>query len=246
MANRFWTELEDVEITRAVTKHGTHDQKTHGNWATGEQSSGTPEDKRKSPVRDAGMESRYKKAKFRESMSQDERNAINDYIQGGHNLNRAIREGESEYLMVNLALPRATKGLDSMIDRAPTLNGDRLYRITSATSLDGLKVGDVIEDKAYVSTTTKNLLDNKNGNLLLHLATVSKGEKSMIRIDGNFERKGLYVRSVASSTNPTAEFEHEVILPRNTQMRYKGFTMYPVDSAGSSYFKVHDFERINP
>ena len=240
MANRFWTELEDVEITRAVSKHGTHDQKTHGNWATGEQSSGTPEDKRKSPVRDAGMESRYKKAKFRENMSQEERKAIDDYIQGGHNLNSAIRAG---------ALPTdvgAQPGLDALIERAPNLNGDRLYRVTSAKGLDTLKVGDVIADKAYVSTTTKNLLDNKNGNLLLHLATVSKGEKSMIRIDGNFERKGLYVRSVASSTNPTAEFEHEVILPRNTQMRYKGFTMYPVDSAGSSYFKVHDFERISP
>jgi hypothetical protein len=35
--SRFVTILEDVEITRAedVEKHGTHDQKTHGNWATG-------------------------------------------------------------------------------------------------------------------------------------------------------------------------------------------------------------------
>ena len=223
---------------KPIIKHGTHDQKTHGSWARGEQSSGTPEDKKKSPVRDAGMESRYEKTKFRESMSQDERSAINDYVQGGHNLNRTIREGESE--------PQATKGLDALIERAPNLNGDRLYRVTSARSLDSLKVGDVIEDKAYVSTTTKNLLDNKNGTLLLHLATVSSGEKSMVRIDGNFEKKGLYVKSVASSTNPTAEFEHEVILPRNTKMRYKGFTVYPVDSAESSYFKVHDFERISP
>lgn len=35
--SRFVTVLEDIEITRAkpVFKHGTHDQKTHGNWATG-------------------------------------------------------------------------------------------------------------------------------------------------------------------------------------------------------------------
>lgn len=36
-ASNFVTFLEDVEITRAkdVKKHGTHDQKTHGSWATG-------------------------------------------------------------------------------------------------------------------------------------------------------------------------------------------------------------------
>lgn len=35
--SRFVTMLEDIEITRAenVIKHGTHDQKTHGNWSTG-------------------------------------------------------------------------------------------------------------------------------------------------------------------------------------------------------------------
>jgi len=33
--SRFKTVLEDVEIIQAVEKHGTHDQKTHGNWATG-------------------------------------------------------------------------------------------------------------------------------------------------------------------------------------------------------------------
>ena len=35
--SRFVTMLGDMEITKAedVVKHGTHDQKTHGNWATG-------------------------------------------------------------------------------------------------------------------------------------------------------------------------------------------------------------------
>ena len=33
--SRFRTVLEDVEIIQGVKKHGTHDQKTHGNWATG-------------------------------------------------------------------------------------------------------------------------------------------------------------------------------------------------------------------
>ena len=31
--NKFKTMIEDVEIIEAVKKHGTHDQKTHGNWA---------------------------------------------------------------------------------------------------------------------------------------------------------------------------------------------------------------------
>ncbi len=40
--NRFLAELEDVEITRAedVSKHGSHDQSSHGNWATGGVSTG--------------------------------------------------------------------------------------------------------------------------------------------------------------------------------------------------------------
>jgi hypothetical protein len=33
--NKFKTMLEDIEIIEAVKKHGEHDQKTHGNWATG-------------------------------------------------------------------------------------------------------------------------------------------------------------------------------------------------------------------
>jgi len=33
--SKFRTVLEDVEIIQAVKKHGEHDQKTHGNWATG-------------------------------------------------------------------------------------------------------------------------------------------------------------------------------------------------------------------
>ena len=33
--SKFRTVLEDVEIIQGVKKHGTHDQKTHGNWATG-------------------------------------------------------------------------------------------------------------------------------------------------------------------------------------------------------------------
>jgi hypothetical protein len=35
--NKFVTELEDVEIIRAedVSKHGSHNQSTHGNWASG-------------------------------------------------------------------------------------------------------------------------------------------------------------------------------------------------------------------
>lgn len=33
--SKFRTVLEDVEIIQGVKKHGSHDQKTHGNWATG-------------------------------------------------------------------------------------------------------------------------------------------------------------------------------------------------------------------
>jgi hypothetical protein len=33
--SKFKTVLEDIEIIESVKKHGTHDQKTHGNWATG-------------------------------------------------------------------------------------------------------------------------------------------------------------------------------------------------------------------
>jgi hypothetical protein len=36
MASKYvYTDSNEIEITTLVTKHGTHDQKTHGNWATG-------------------------------------------------------------------------------------------------------------------------------------------------------------------------------------------------------------------
>lgn len=224
---------------KPVLKHGSHDQRTHGSWANGSISetvgSSTPENMRGKNIGEASLGKAYRDAEFRESLSFDEKYSIESYLQRGHNINTKIRKGE------NLDGDEVhIDRLDEIISLAPALNGDRLYRTTSTEALEGLRVGDVIQDKGYMSTTVANLLEPANGILLLTLSTVTSGRKSIIRIDGNYKKTGLFMPAVNPSS-PIAEFEKEVVLPRGTKLRYKGFVMYPIGD--DQAVQVHDFER---
>ena len=226
---------------KPLVKHGSHDQRTHGSWANGTTSevvgSDTPESMRGKNVSEASLGKNYRNAGFRESLDFDEKLAIDSYLRSGHNINSTIRSGRELSDRAKEDMAR----LDDMIEKAPSLNGDRLYRTTSAEAVERLKVGDVIQDKGYMSTTVKNLVEPTNGKLLLALSTVSSGRKSIIRIDGNYKKSGLYMPAVKPS-DPTADFEREVLLPRNTKMRYKGFIMYPFGE--NQAVQVHNFERL--
>lgn len=231
---------------KPLLKHGSHDQRTHGSWANGVSSeaigSTTPESKRGKNVSEASLSKTYRDEGFRESLSFDEKYSINSYIQRGHLMNMKIREDETwEEDDAGDVIQDHMDKLDKIIESAPVLNGDRLYRTTSTESLEGLKVGDAIQDRGYMSTTVANLLEPANGKLLLSLSTVSSGRKSIIRIDGNYGKKGLFMPAVSPSS-PVAEFEREVVLPRDTKLRYKGFIMYPFGD--DQAVQVHDFERV--
>ena len=92
-----------------------------------------------------------------------------------------------------------------------------------------------------MSTTAANVLAPENGKLLLTLATVSSGRKSIAVITNNGGKSGLFMPAVKQG-QPIAEFEREVILPRNTKLKYKGEDYYFMQGGGVlTYYK---FERM--
>jgi hypothetical protein len=226
-----------------IAKHAEHDQSSHGNWAKGGSQRGANIDEN-------AMYAAYEKAGLtveKISRTSNERQAFESYLTAGHFINQKIRQTSPENLNQEFTVNEQTypanliRDIDNLIDSAPNLKGDRLYRTTSAETVERLKVGDVIQDKGYMSSTTADLLSPDNGILLLTLSKVSSGRKSIIRIDSNDNQKGLFMSAVSKS-NPIASFEREVVLPRNTKLRFKGIAVLPLSNERG--LKIYDFERL--
>lgn len=206
-----------------VQKHGTHDQSSHGNWSTGMMS-----------------ESDLMDSYVGHELSAEEDSAVGRYLATGHRVNELVRTGQMEhYLTDETKVSDVVKGLDSAIDNAPALPKGELFRVVSADAIDRLRKGDVINDKGFMSTTAANLFDSENGALLLHLATVSSGRKSIMVITNNGGKKGLFMPAVKVG-QPIAEHEREVVLPRNTKLKYKGEEYHFMENGMLTYYK---FER---
>jgi hypothetical protein len=112
------------------------------------------------------------------------------------------------------------KGLDNAIEMAPPIGKQLVWRTTSADAIKGLKEGGVYMDKGYTSTTAADITHPDNGILLLSLATVTNGKKSIMEIETS-KGKGLYMPRMFPG-QPIAEHEKEFLMPRNTKMRYRG------------------------
>jgi hypothetical protein len=111
-------------------------------------------------------------------------------------------------------------GLDNAIEMAPPIGKQLVWRTTSADAIKGLKEGGVYMDKGFTSTTAADITHPDNGILLLSLATVSNGKKSIMEIETS-KGKGIYMPRMFPG-QPIAEHEKEFLMPRNTKMRYRG------------------------
>jgi hypothetical protein len=210
--------LELAPFEEDVLKHGTHDQKTHGNWATG--------------VTDINEWNKAEMAKFPSREAQESYlldNILSQRIEGftgrefysavekyqtllGYNMNEALRDPQisTDQLAYEIA------GLDGAIESAPPLKSDTtVYRGIKGNGLDffeGLKKGDVFEDKGFVSTTLDTNVATKfavQGNMYQGIVlrmTLPKGTK------------GLYPTSVTGLTNLSSR-EAEFLLPRDSKFK---------------------------
>jgi hypothetical protein len=146
-----------------VEKHGSHDQKTHGNWASGnyENLSDWFKDEIKVFASDTDKEVYFMEklfsqrlAGFTELAYPEFSTAISFYeSRGGYDMNEALRDPQ----ISDDGYKSTIDSLDKAIETAPALSEELVaYRGVKGNGLDffeKLKVGDVYEDKGYTSTT---------------------------------------------------------------------------------------------
>jgi hypothetical protein len=207
------------EVAEEVFKHQEHDQSTHGSWASGEASNF---------IGEGEIAAKYKDYKLDDLES----GKISWYIQNGVRLNKELRADQTNQELIK----KAVQEIDAAIERAPKFPNREVYRVAPSFLMDGMKVGTVIQDLGYQSTTVADLTKPENGVLLLSLSTVSSGQKALTRINLGSEGKGLYLPAV--SKDPVSAHEREFLLPRGTKLRYTGN-----EKIQSSV--IHTFEVVN-
>jgi hypothetical protein len=225
-------------ISEDVEKHGTHDQKTHGNWATG--GGDTAINKFENAANQAygtGEEAFTIYYTGDNSVA-----ALGEYLARGHTVNDNIRSSGDLDLGdgKTYADSSVVKGLDNAIEMAPRMPNQKVWRTASAEAIENLKVNGVYIDKGFTSTTAVDITHPDNGLLLLTLSTVSSGRKALMEIDTGSVGKGLYIPKMFPG-QPIAEKEREFLLPRETKMRYLG-SDFNISPSGKTIVEIHKFK----
>jgi hypothetical protein len=214
-----------VPYEEDVLKHGSHDQKTHGNWATGNYENLADWAKEEDSV----FSSKSEKDKYLEDTLTSQRRAgfteeahpefsghISRYESRiGYDLNEALRDeliSEDSYdLMI--------KGLDKAIDIAPALGEELIaYRGVKGNGLkffETLKVGDTYEDKAYTSTTIDAGVAQQFGGALPYYEGLVFKYKLPAGTKGIFPA-GYHESTYGIKPNTT---EAEFLLPRDSKFK---------------------------
>jgi hypothetical protein len=150
-------------IVEPVQKHGSHDQKTHGNWASGdyENLSDWYKDESKVFASETEREVYFMEKLFSQRLkgftelnNPEFTQAISFYQSaGGYHMNEALRDPQ----ISDDGYKGTIDSLDKAIETAPALSEELVaYRGVKGNGLDffdKLKVGDTWEDKGYTSTT---------------------------------------------------------------------------------------------
>jgi hypothetical protein len=227
-----WGQLYGQE--QSVRKHGTHDQSSHNphKGGRGSLAGGTTR---------TFAELEEKSVDLRDNLNEDEIAAIDMYVVQGHNMNGMIREGITDANFTDeITLEDTITNLDSAIAAAPPMPDMAVWRVANVASVEGLKVGQVVRDRGYSSTTIADLTAPENGIMLLTLNGISGGRKTLLEINTG-DGRGIFIPSVAGGA--TAAFEQEFLLPRDSFMEYLGIREVPLSSGGS--MQIHQFKVVS-
>lgn len=233
---RMGTKSSGFIYTKKLEKHGTHDQSTHNPHKGGRGSLAGGTRYKPEEIKDV-----YAGAEF--ELSDEENAAVQGYVSQGHKINGALREGQDGklYLTDEKTLGETAANLDSAIAAAPVMKNMAVTRVANVRSVEGLKVGQVVTDKGYASTTVADLTKPENGIMLLQLNSISSGRKTLIEVNTGESGKGLFVPAVG--VGPTVDFEQEFLLPRGTSMEYLGVRDFPL--SGGKTMDIHQFKVVN-
>lgn len=254
---------------KPVFKHGDHDQSSHGNWASGnfdeetegETAQNTYFDTYGMKVSNNGILGTNKEPV---GISREEISAVDFYTGDGYlDINSFWRKGKNEWEPTSTSekveyerVQELTENLDALIDGAPDMFGDKnLFRIYSENVMSGIKEGDVVTDKGYLSTTRIDITEPEGLETLQNLQNIrdTSDIPAVILPSPSGKGKGLAVDYLKNSiqeftTNvATSNIEKEVLLPRGTSLKFKGYKTVSdkYGIRGGEDMKVAIFERMD-
>jgi GNAT superfamily N-acetyltransferase len=255
---------EDAKGWSSVVKHGDHDQSSHGSWATNnfdEETQG--EEAQNTYFEKYGIKTDGSKDPV--GISRDEIRSLNDYTADKYaEINGYLRRfGKNPYSESDSAIANEARqiqeyriaDLDKLIEEAPEFFGDKnLYRVFDKSITDTLEVGDVLTDKGFMSTTRVDITSQEGLDVLqnLQMIRVTDDTPSIILPSNSKRGKGLAVDYVKNAVSDlfdnvsTAANEKEVLLPRNTSLKFMGYKQVINETPTSaSALKVAIFQRMD-
>lgn len=247
-------------LTLVMEKHGEHDQKTHGNWANDNFDEETEGEDAQSLYFDTyGIKTDGSKDPV--GITRDEIKSVNDYTADGYaaingylrRFDRNPDEEDSvsarEYRQI---LENKVGDLDKVIEEAPELFGDKnLYRVFDKSVLDTLEEGDVLTDKGFMSTTRVDITSKEGLDVLQNLQMIrtTDNEASIILPSQSKTGKGLAVDYLKNAVSDlfenvaTASNEQEVLLPRETSIKFIGYKR--INEGRDDVMNVAVFQRLD-
>ena len=246
-------------IINPVLKHGTHDQKTHGNWATGNFNEETEgEDAQNTYFERYGVTTqRQSDGPFTivepVGITLEQVRSLDDYTEDGFKkINSFLRrkgDTETDFLTET---EKTVSDIDKIIQESPDMFSDKnLYRIFANEVLQDLQLGDILTDKAFLSTTRVDITNPQNIEILqsLQMISDSNNRAAVILPSPSKSGKGLavdYIKNAVSdlfANISLANIEKEVILPRNTSLKLMGYEVANKGTDSSMIIAV--FQRVD-
>jgi len=223
-----------------VKKHGDHDQSEHGNWATGNFNEETQGEEAQGQYFDKyGIKTDGSKDPV--GISRNEIRSLDAYTADGYaeingylrRFNREPDENDSiDAKQYRQILEYRTDDLDKLIEEAPDFFGDKnLYRVFDKSITDTLEVGDFLKDKGFMSTTRVDITREEGLDTLQNLQMIRTTDDTpaIIMPSESKKGKGLAVDYLKNSVSDlfenvsTANNEKEVLLPRDTTLKFTGY-----------------------
>jgi hypothetical protein len=238
---------------KPVFKHGDHDQSTHGSWASGNFNEIYDGEKGQNTYFDNyGIKTDGSKEPA--GITKGEIAALNFYTGDGYkDINNSARFGvvHPEESVETIIQDRITN-LDALIEQSPDMFGDKnLFRVFDKSLVDTLEKGDVLTDKGFMSTTRVDITSEAGLEVLqnLQLIRVTDDRASIILPSESKTGKGLAVDYMKNAVVDlfdnvaTANNEREVLLPRNTSLKFMGYKK--INEGKDNVMDVAVFQRMD-
>jgi hypothetical protein len=144
----------------------------------------------------------------------------------GAELLERVNSGETPMAERN---QRDVDALDKLIDESPALFGDKtLYRVFSDSALEGLQEGDIMRDPAFLSTTRIDVTQEGESSARTWMGGIKETPDTVgvILPNATGSGKGFAVdiyRTSVDDTSTVSDTEKEILLPRDTPLKFLGY-----------------------